>query len=93
MASQMPQRSFTAQHMLQDAEQEFADAIYRFREAEKNMTGDYDSARCAMNDAEGKVATIRQHIYNGNYFKLWEKEASCQQYDRCPQPAWIQQAS
>ena len=50
----MPSRSFTAQHMLQDAEQEFADAIYRFREAEKNMTGDYDSARCAMNDAEGQ---------------------------------------
>ena len=89
MASQMPRRSFTPQHMLQDAEQEFADAIYRFREAEKNMTGDYDSARCAMNDAEGKVATIRQHIYNGTPFKLLEKQIAFQQFVRCPVPAWI----
>lgn len=89
MASQMPRRSFTAQHMLQDAEQEFADAIYRFREAEKNMTGDYDSARCAMNDAEGKVATIRQLIYNGTPFKIWEKQVPYQQFERCPAPAWI----
>ena len=85
----MPSRSFTAQHMLQDAEQEFAEAIYRLREAEKNMSGDYDAARCAMNDAEGKVATIRQHIYNGTPFKLLEKQIPFQQFDRCPFPAWI----
>ena len=85
----MHRRAFTAQHMLQDAEKEFADAIYRFREAEKDMTGDYDSARCAMNDAEGKVATIRQHIYNGTPFKIWKKQVPSQGFDRCPAPAWI----
>ena len=85
----MSKRAFTAQHMLQDAEQEFADAIYRFRQAERNMTSDYDAARCAMNDAEGRVASIRQHIYNSNPYKIWEKEASFPQSDICPVPAWI----
>ena len=85
----MPRRAFTAQHMLQDAEHEFADAIYRFRRAERNMTSDYDAARCAMNDAEGRLASIRQHIYNGNPHKIWQKQVSCQQFDRCPVPAWI----
>ena len=85
----MPRRAFTAQHMLQDAEQEFADAIYRFRQAERNMTSDYDAARCAMNDAEGRVASIRQHIYNGNPYKAWDKEVSFPQSDICPVPAWI----
>jgi len=75
--------------MLQDAEQEFADAIYRFRQAERNMTVDYDAARCAMNDAEGRVASIRQHIYNGNPYKIWEKEVQFLQSDICPVPAWI----
>ena len=85
----MLRRSFTAQHILQDAEQEFADAIYRFRQAERDMTPDYDAARCAMNDAEGKVATIRQFIYSGNPFKIWEQQVPSQQFDCCPVPAWI----
>ena len=84
----MLRRALTAQHMLQDAEQDFADAIYRFRQAERNMTSNYDAARCAMNDAEGRVASIRQHLYNGNFHKIWEKEVTFQQFNRCPLPAW-----
>ena len=48
LVSQMLRRAFTAQHMLQDAEQEFADAIYRFRQAERDMSPDSDAARCAL---------------------------------------------
>lgn len=82
-------RSLTAEHQLQDAEDELALAIYCFREAERLMSSDYDAARCAMNRAEWKVATIRQHIYSGNSHKLFENLTSPKQLDGCPIPAWI----
>ena len=84
----MSKRAFTAQHMLQDAEQEFADAVYHFRQAERDMTPDYDAARRTMNEAEGKVETIRQFIYSGNPYKIWEQQIPSEQFDRCPAPAW-----
>ena len=42
-----------------------------------------------MNDAEGKVATIRQFIHSGNPFKIWEQQVPSQQFDRYLVPAWI----
>ena len=90
----MPSRSFTAKHKLQDAEDELALAIYRFREAERLMSSDYDTARCEMNRAHLKVATIRQHIYSGNIYsgtseKLFMETAPSRHFNRCPVPAWI----
>jgi len=85
----MLNRAFTAQHVLQDAEQEYADAIYKFRQAERDKTSDYGAARCAMNKAEQKVASIRQRIYCGNTHKIWEKQVPYQQTDCCPVPDWI----
>lgn len=82
-------RSFTAKHKLQDAEDELALAIYRFREAERLMSSDYDAASCAMNRADVKVAMFRQRIYSGNSHKLFEESNAPKQLDGCPTPAWI----
>ena len=84
----MPSRSFTAEHKLQDAEDELALAIYRFREAERLMSSDYDTARCAMNRAYLKVTTIRQHIYSGTSEKLFIEIAPSRRFNRCPIPNW-----
>ena len=57
--------AFTAQQKLQDAEDEFAEAIYRFRDAEAaNATEQYALKRL-MNEANAKVLGIRQCIYRG----------------------------
>lgn len=85
----MSSRSFTTEHKLQDAEDELALAIYRFREAERLMSSDYDTARCAMNRAHLKVATIRQNIYSGTLEKLFMEPVLSRQFNRCPVPAWI----
>ena len=85
----MPSRSFTAEHRLQDAEDELALAIYRFREAERLMSSDYDTARCAMNRAYLKVETIRQHIYSGTSEKLFMEPVLFLQFKRCSVPVWI----
>ena len=82
-------RSFTAEHKLQEAEDDLALAIYRFREAERLMSSDYDTARCSMNRADLKVATIRQHIHSGTPHKIWGEIVQSEQFDRCPVPAWI----
>ena len=58
-------RSFTPQHQLQDAENEYIDAVYKFRQAEKDPKLDYDYARRNMNRLEKKVQELRYKLYSG----------------------------
>ena len=83
-------KSFTPQQMLIDAEQEFADAIYRFRQAEDEKSTDYTKTKLEMLRLEAKVRMIRSRIYDGSAYKLFqtEVEESCYEYSGCPKPMW-----
>ena len=84
-----PHVSFTPQHQLEDAEQEYVEAIYRFRRAEEETTADYTSAKLEMISLEAKVRAIREHIYGGKTFELFETSRAMNQLIRCPKPAWV----
>ena len=80
--------SFTPQHKLEDVEQEYADAIYRFRRAEEEQSSDYTSAKLEMIRLEAKVRSIREHIYRGTTYELFEPHQTMNQFIGCPEPAW-----
>lgn len=79
---------FTPQHKLEDAEQEYVEAIYRFRKAEEEQTSDYTSAKREMLRLEAKLATVRDHIYRGTTYELFEPHQTMNQFIGCPEPAW-----
>ena len=81
--------SFTPQHKLEDAEQEYVDAIYRFRRAEEEQSADYTSTKLEMIRLEAKLRAIREHIYRGTTYELFEPQQAKNQLIGCPEPAWI----
>ena len=81
--------SLTPQHKLEDAEQEYVDAVYRFRRAEEEKSSDYTSAKLEMIHLEARLRTIREHIYRGTTYELFESPKSFNQSIGCPKPAWI----
>ena len=81
--------SFTPQHKLEDAEQEYVEAIYRFRQAEEEQSADYTSTKLEMIRLEAKVRSIREHIYRGATYELFEPCKTKNQFIGCPEPAWI----
>ena len=80
--------SFTPWHKLEDAEKEYANAIYRLRKAENEESNDYTSAKIEMLRLEAKVATIRSYIYSGKGYKLFERTQKSINFKICPKPAW-----
>ena len=92
MTSHTPRKyhvAFTPQHKLEDAEQEYVKAIYRFRRAEEEMSADYTSSNLEMIQLESKVRAIREHIYRGTTHELFESPKAMKQPIGCPEPAWI----
>ena len=81
--------AFTPQHKLEDAEQEYLEAIYRFRRAEEGISADYTSSKLEMIRLEAKVRAIREHIYRGTTYKLFEAQQTISLFERCPEPSWI----
>ena len=81
--------SFTPQQQLEDAEQEYAEAIYRFRRAEHKLSSDYASSKREMLRLEARVRAIREHIYAGKIFELFEPKQTTNQFIGCPEPAWV----
>ena len=81
--------SFTPQQQLEDAEQEYAEAIYRFRRAEHELSSDYASSKREMLRLEAKLANVREHIYRGTTYELLETQKTMNQYIGCPEPAWV----
>ena len=81
--------SFTPQHQLEDTEQEYAEAIYRFRRAEHQLSSDYTSSKREMLRLEARVRAIREHIYGGKTFELFEPKKTTNQLIGCPEPAWV----
>ena len=81
--------AFTPQHQLEDAEQEYAEAIYRFRRAEHELSSGYASSKREMLRLEARVRAIREHIYGGKTFELFEPKQTTNQFIGCPEPAWV----
>ena len=81
--------AFTPQHQLEDAEQEYVEAIYHFRRAEEEDTADYTTAKLEMIRLEAKVRAIREHIYRGTTYELFESPKAFDQFIGCPKPAWV----
>ena len=81
--------SLTPQQQLEDAEQEYAEAIYRFRRAEHDLSSDYASSKREMLRLEARVRAIREHIYAGKTFELFEPKQTTNQFIGCPEPAWV----
>ena len=74
---------------LEDAEKDFVEAIYRFRQAQDSVTSDYKIAKLEMLRLEAKVAMIRECIYRGTGYELLDRRQQALVPTGCPKPAWI----
>ena len=57
--------SFTAQHKLRDAQEEFAQAVYRFRAAEEARAPNLVGLQREMEFLDRKVQSYRHCVYTG----------------------------
>ena len=81
--------SFTAQHNLEDAEQENIEVTYRFRRAEKKESSNYASNKKELLRLEAKISTVREHIYRDTTYVLCEAKQTMKEFIGCPEPPWI----
>lgn len=78
--------SFTPQHKLRDAKEEYVQAAYRFREAEQANSPDLIALKREMEFLDRKVGAYRHCVYSGQQideYVEWSVLPS-----RCPKPAW-----
>ena len=79
--------SFTAQHKLRDAEEEYVQSVYRFRKEEQANAPNLIDLKREMEFLQRKVAVYRRWFYSG------EPIEECVEWpapsERCPEPAWI----
>ena len=79
--------SFTSEHKLRDAQEEFTQALYRFRAAEKANAPDLIALKRETEFLERKLEYCRQCIYAG--LPVEEYAEWSELPERCPKPAWI----
>ena len=84
----MTLRAFTAEQKLRDAELQYLQSVYRFRQAEKSQSLDYRPARRDMNRLEAELLRLRQSIYSNNPYYTQQRKRIDQTFSRCPEPAW-----
>ena len=79
--------SFTSQHKLRDAKEEYLQAVYRFREAELANAPNLIALKREMEFLGRKLEAYRRWFYSGESidgYVEWPAPS-----DRCPEPAWI----
>ena len=79
--------SFTAQHKLQDAKEEYVQSVYRFREAELAKPPNLIALKREMEFLERKVGAYCRCVYAGEPIDAYVEWPAPS--DRCPKPAWI----
>ena len=79
--------SFTAQHKLRDAQEEFAQATYRFREAELANAPNQIALKREMEFLGRKLEAYRRWLYSGESIEEYIEWTA--PTDRCPKPAWV----
>ena len=85
----MSHRAFTAEQILKDAEYQYLQSVYRFRQAEKMQSLDYRPARCEMNRLEAELFRLRQSIYSQSVTFTRRGKKVDSSLERCPEPAWV----
>lgn len=84
----MTLRAFTAEQKLKDAEDQYLQSVYRFRQAERSQSLDYRPARRDMNRLEAELLRLRQSIYSNELYCMQQRKRIDQSFSRCPEPAW-----
>ena len=79
---------FTTQHKLQDAEEQYLQAVYSFRDAENKKSPSYAVGNCKMNLLEADLFRLRQLIYSKSTCFMQKRKRIDQCFFRCPEPAW-----
>ena len=79
--------SFTAQHKLRDAQEEFTEALYRFRAAEEANAPDVIAFKREMEFLGRKLEAYRHCIYTGQPIEGYAEWSELP--ERCPKPAWV----
>ena len=80
--------SFTSKHKLRDAQEEFAQAIYRFRAAEDADAPNLIALKREMEFLDRKVRFYRYCIYNNQRIDSYAEYPAPHTETRCPQPDW-----
>ena len=80
--------SFTSKHKLQDAQEEFTQAIYRFRAAEDADAPNLIALKREMEFLDRKVRFYRYCIYNNQPIDSYAEYPALHTETRCPKPAW-----
>ena len=81
--------SFTPEHKLRDVQEEFTQAVYRFRESERTNAPNLMTLKREMEFLDRKARFYRYSLYSGlpvegNYIEEQAPHIS----KRCPVPAW-----
>ena len=79
--------SFTAQHKLRDAEEEYVKSVYKFRKAEQANAPNLIDLKREMEFLQRKVEVYRRWFYSGEPIEEYVEWPAPS--ERCPEPAWI----
>ena len=79
--------SFTSQHKLRDAQEEFTEAVYRFRAAEEANARNLIALKREMEFLGRKLEFYRQCVYTGQPIEEYAEWSVLPK--RCPKPVWI----
>ena len=79
--------SFTARHKLRDAEEEYTQAIYRFRAAEEANAPNLIVLQREMEFSGRKLEAYRRWFFSGEVIEEYVEWPAPS--DRCPKPAWL----
>ena len=79
--------SFTAQHKLRDAQEEFTKAVYRFRDAEKANAPNLIALKREMEFLDRKLEYCRYCVYAGLQVEEYAEWSVLPKL--CPEPAWV----
>ena len=80
--------SFTSEHKLRDAQEEFTQAVYRFRAAEEANASNLIALKREMEFLGRKLEAYRRWFYSGESIDEYIEWAAPS--DRCPKPAWVE---
>ena len=79
--------SFTSEHKLRDAQEDFTQAVYRFRAAEEGNAPNLVALKREMEFLDRKLEAYRRWFYSGESIDGYAEWSEVP--ERCPKPAWI----
>ena len=79
--------SFTSEHKLRDAQEEYVKAVYRFRAAEEANAPNLIALKREMEFLGRKLEAYRRWSYSGELIEEYVEWPAAS--DRCPEPAWV----